>query len=184
MKCEHTNVAALRSQRGFTLVELITIIILLGIVGIAVVPRFTGTSGFAEYAIQKRMINALRNIQLKAMYDTRANFCYKLLLDTDSSPEFGPPTGSFLSGQETASCGSAIDFTSDAFLRSDAGEIASEALNLASTDGTNNISYIQFSSLGKPVTSASNCALGCTLSITGEDTVNVCIASEGYIYAC
>jgi len=174
----------LSTQRGFTLVELITIIILLGIMSIAVVPRFTGTSGFAEYAIQKRMLNALRNIQLKAMHDTRANFCYKLILDTDTTPEFGPPTDSFLNGQEAASCATNIDFASNAFLRSDAGEMSDEGLSLQFNDGTNSISYIAFTSMGQPLTSANNCASGCEISISGEDSVGICIANQGYIYAC
>lgn len=180
----NTPMIVIKAQQGFTLVELITVVILLGIVSISIAPRFTGSTGFSEFAFQKRALSALRNIQLKSMYDTRPNFCYKFILDTDASPEFGPNTASFLAGQESASCVDTIDFSSDGYLRTDSGEMAAESLSLNALDGVLPISFLQFDSLGQPSSSAGSCSAGCTISFIGEQSANVCIASEGYIYAC
>lgn len=173
------------AQQGFTLVELITVILLLGIVSIVIVPRFSGTSGFAEYAMQKRVVSAMRNIQLKAMNDTRSGYCYRMIFDLDSTnPQFGPSTANYLSGQQAASCATSIDNSSEAFMRSQVNEIAQEGLILNALDGANSISFIQFDNMGRPSTNVSNCASTCRISLTGESTAAICVESEGYVYAC
>ena len=173
-----------KAQHGFTLIELIIVIILISIVALVAVPRFTGTSGYTEYTMQKRLIAALRNLQLKAIYDTRTDFCYKMVLDTDSSPEFGPTTASYLSGQELTSCAATIDFTSEAYTRTDLGEMANDSLMFSALDAVTAITFIEFDNIGRAVTDVGTCAASCTFSFSGESNANVCIASEGYIYAC
>lgn len=179
---QHAKV--LKPQLGFTLVELITVIILLGIMSIAVMPRFTGSSGYSEYAVQKRLLSALRNIQLKSMHDTRTDYCYKLNFDTSTSPEFGPPTASFLPGQQSASCGNTIDYTSSSYLRSDLGELANDKLSLQFNDGTSSASFMQFTNRGTPITDVGSCSSGCEISVIGEDAAKICVASEGYVRVC
>lgn len=182
---KHLIIAPKQAQQGFTLVELVTIIILLGIVSIAAVPRFTGTDGFTEYALQKRLISALRNVQLKSMYDTRSDYCYKMIINTSSgNTGFGPTTSSYLAGQQVSSCSNAVDASSNDFLRASSAEIEGEGITFTALDGSTPISFIQFSNLGYAQTSAGSCAGGCTFSFTGESSADICIASEGYIYAC
>lgn len=175
-----------KAQQGFTLVELIIVIIVLGILALTILPRFTGSSGFAEYALQKQLLGALQNTQLKAMYDTRNNFCYKINLITGTSPTsaFGPSTASYLVGNESNSCGSVVDNSSPYFLRTEAGQISSDGIALTALDNTTPISYVQFDNMGRPFTSAGRCANGCTISFTGESIAKVCIANEGYVHAC
>ena len=181
---KNTKPSPIKAQQGFTLVELITVILLMSIVAIVAVPRFTGSSGYTEFVMQKRMLAALRNLQLKAIYDTRTDVCYKMIFDTDSSPEFGPTTASYLPGEELASCDSTIDFNSQPYTRSELGEMASDTLTFSALDAAAAITYVQFDNIGKAVTDIGTCSATCTLSFTGESSANVCIASEGYIYAC
>jgi MSHA pilin protein MshC len=54
-------------QTGFTLVELIVVIILLGILSVYAAPRLFGTSGFSVYAAQEQAITIIRQIQLGSM---------------------------------------------------------------------------------------------------------------------
>lgn len=175
-----------QAQQGFTLVELVTVVILLGVLALAVAPRFMGSSGFVEYALQKRLIASLRNTQLKAMFDTRSSFCYRTILVTGSSSSaaFGPSSKSYLSGNESASCSTNIDSTSPSFLRSSDGEINAEGISLSALDNSTSITYLQFDNYGKPYTSAGTCASGCVISFTGESTAKICVADQGYVYAC
>lgn len=173
------------AQSGFTLVELISVLVLIAIISLVVVPRFTGSSGFAEYAMQQRLVSALRNMQQKAMYDTRANFCYRTIFNTtNNSARFGPTTNSYVSGQEAASCGNSISANSPSFLSSDVGEIDSEDLVFTALDNATSITFLQFDNIGRPISSAGTCASGCKLGFVGESTVSVCIESQGYVYAC
>lgn len=176
--------ASTKAQQGFTLIELVTIVILLSIIAIVAIPRFTGSSGFTEYAMQKRFLGALRNLQLKAIYDTRAEFCYRLVVDTAASPEFGPTTASYLTGEDAISCSNTIDYTAAGFTRSELGEMADDSLTFLALDAATAINYIQFDNIGRASTDAGICASNCTFSFSGESTVSVCVASEGYIYAC
>ncbi len=172
------------AQQGFTLVELITVVILLSIIAIAVVPRFTGSSGYSEFALQKRLLSALRNTQLKAMYDTRTDFCYKLVFAAPLEPAFGPTTHSYLDGNQAASCGNTIDFSSDSFLRTDEGEVAASNVSFSAQDNTAAITFIQFDNLGRAITSAGSCASACTFTFTDESAAKVCVEDEGYVHAC
>ena len=65
---------------GFSLIELVSVIILLGIVATVVFPRFSSRDGFAEYAIRDQFISLYRLAQQRAMYDHSAN-CYSINVD-------------------------------------------------------------------------------------------------------
>jgi MSHA pilin protein MshC len=183
---QRSNNDSLRAQQGFTLVELITVVILLGILAIAVAPRFSDRSGYSEFSLQQRLIAALRNTQLKAMYDTRSDFCYRMILQvaTNGNHQFGPSSASYVNGQQSNSCGVSIDAASDDFLRSEDGEIQSAGLQMQTRDGASAFNYIQFDNLGRPQSNAGSCASTCTVTFSGESDTRICVESQGYIYAC
>lgn len=54
-------------QRGFTLVELVTIVVLLGILGAVVMPRFFGRSVFESRGFYDQVISTLRYAQKAAI---------------------------------------------------------------------------------------------------------------------
>jgi MSHA pilin protein MshC len=170
---------------GYTFIELITVLILIGIVSTVAVSRFIGTDGFAEYTYQNRLISSLRNMQQRAMHDNRAGFCFQVnLVSGAATPAFGPPSVNFVLGNEANTCGSGIDISND-FLSTTATEIASEKLTLTASDGgVNSLTYIGFDGLGKPLTNLSNCSSGCQVSFAGTDSASVCVESQGYVYAC
>lgn len=55
------------SQHGFTLVELITVIIILGFVAVAIVPRFVQPGNFESRTASDTLISSLRQAQQLAM---------------------------------------------------------------------------------------------------------------------
>jgi MSHA pilin protein MshC len=56
-----------QQQHGFTLIELVTVITILGLIAVAVVPRFTTTSSFETRTAQDQLISAIRQAQQLAM---------------------------------------------------------------------------------------------------------------------
>jgi MSHA pilin protein MshC len=171
-----------RETTGFTLVELIIVIILISILSVAAFTRFSGTSGFAEYTYQARLISTLRNMQTRAMHDNRDGYCFKVIFDTSATPAFGPPTLTYAPiGDKDDTCGSAIDFSNPDYLTTNATEMSKESLSLTTTP---NFAYIDFDVLGRPTQDGADCSASCKITLTGEATVSVCIESEGYIHAC
>ncbi|WP_371193521.1 type II secretion system protein [Glaciecola sp. SC05] len=173
-----------QQQRGFSLVELITVIIVLGTVAIVAAPRFSSTDTFAEYALQQRLQTAMRTIQIQSMYDTRPNYCYKINFVSGNASAFGPPTQNFQAGNETQSCATIIDYSVPRYLRTDANELSAQGINLEALDSGLNITQITFNSLGQPFTSAGSCAGGCEFTFSGGDSAKLCVSSEGYVHAC
>lgn len=169
---------------GFTLVELVVIIMLIGTLAVSVFSRISGSSGYAEFTYQARLISTLRNMQTRAMFDTRPNYCFQINLQT-SPPAFGPPTLSYTSGDASDTCATSIDFTNPDYLATTNVEMDSAEVNL-STIGDTSLTFNQmgFDNLGRPVTNGPTCESTCRIELTGEQTAAVCIESQGYIHAC
>jgi len=57
----------IRANRGFTLVEAILVIVLIGIISAVVVPRFVGSSSFNPIIVRDQIIATVRNAQQNAL---------------------------------------------------------------------------------------------------------------------
>jgi MSHA pilin protein MshC len=158
-----------RLNQGFTLMELIIVIIILGILSVTVAPKFFTAKGFSEYGYRTDVIAKLRLIQIKAMQQTQAtpqannSYCHRVLLtdtklgtpdDCDDTPSFDSPW------QDSATKVKIADQDNITF----------------SSNITGN-SFV-FDSMGRP-----SCAAACKITINGEQTISVQIESEGYIHA-
>ncbi|WP_310650128.1 MULTISPECIES: prepilin-type N-terminal cleavage/methylation domain-containing protein [unclassified Colwellia] len=145
-------------SQGFTLIELIIVIIILGILSVTVAPKFFTAKGFSEYGYRTDVIAKLRLIQLKAMQQTQADNseCHRVLLTTT---KLGTPDV----------CASSEDNATKV-------QIADQDKVTFSSNITNN-SFL-FDSMGRP-----SCTAPCQITITGEQTISVQIESEGYIHA-
>ena len=159
--------------------------IILGILSVYALPKFSGASGYSEYTYQNRLISVLRNMQIRAMQDSRPGFCHQInFVSTSSQVAFGPTASGFASGNNLANCDTTIDFTAPDFLRTSATEIQDANVSMSALDGTTAMSGINFNSFGAPGTSVSSCSAGCTVTFTGDSNAQVCIESEGFIHAC
>lgn len=171
-------------QRGFSLVELIIIVIILGILSITVAPRFMDARGFSEYAYQTKLESALRKIQLQAMQDSRPNICVKMNFVNGSNGSFGIPTEDFSLANAAATCANSIDYNSADYKRTDVSELQNASLVLQATDSGNVMQSMQFTSMGKPISDVGACADTCVIAISGLEQASVCIESQGYVHAC
>ncbi|NQY62202.1 MAG: prepilin-type N-terminal cleavage/methylation domain-containing protein [Alteromonadaceae bacterium] len=142
-------------SRGFTLIELILVILLIGILAVTVTPKFFTSEGFEEYTYQAEVITKLRAIQYRAMQQTTDSYdnCHnieiqkkKLLL-------------SYCSG------GDEVDIDVD------------HNVEFATTG----ITSFKFDQMGRP--SCDTCGTGVTITLVGSGKAIVKIESEGYIHA-
>lgn len=160
-------------KSGFTLIELVIVIILLGILAATAIPKLVGNNGFEAQAYRDQLLQLLKTVQQQAMScddDCRKNVggnartdnsyaCNKVIIesnrfgipadcnDTGLPDSFNPPQ---LGISQTEADSSAIRFSSHT---------------------------IEFDPLGV----ASSCA-GCDISIIGEQTLLIRIESQGYIH--
>lgn len=149
---------------GFTLIELIVVIILIAIMAAAVLPKFLTSNGFEEYTYRDELIIKLRAIQLRTMQQTNGSTCLEIGFTSTKigllAPEL-PCNSSNYAGDSTTV------------------EIDDTVIKFSISE---NLSSFSFSSLGKPEGCAvTPCEI--TLTVIGESNPQLKINSEGYIYA-
>jgi MSHA pilin protein MshC len=175
--------------KGFTLIELVVVIIVLGILAVSAGARFSDSTGYAEYTYQARLISSLRNMQTRAMHDNRAGYCFQInFINTTATADaaFGPPILDYITNTTTtidATCATDIDFGNPDYLRTSAIEMSDEGVSLSTTPS---FDFIDFDGLGRPIASnqTPTCAAQCKITLTGETAVSVCVESQGYVHAC
>jgi len=161
-------------KQGFTLIELIVVVLLLSVLAVSVFPKISNTSDYTYISQRDQTISLLRNVQQRAMQNTQdSNSCHLVRFN---SGVIG------LSAKNTdGSCGTGLataDGDVDDFLRVEVEDsyTAKNALG-------NNISSMAFNDLGQPILDSDSCASsGCVIALS--DDHKVCIESEGYIHVC
>ncbi|OUR77241.1 MSHA biogenesis protein MshC [Colwellia psychrerythraea] len=174
----------MKLNRGFTLIELITVIILVGILAVAVLPKFDGTASYEAHTHRAQLISALRLTQQRAMQqtDTSGGYCHQLIFDNDSLvSRYGIPDR--VDCNVTTFSGLMPEWQPDAT----GFEVESKYQVSFGIQGKNNPSAITFDNMGRPVsnaTIANNCVGGCIINIQSSiETLQIQIESEGYIHA-
>ena len=171
---------------GFTLLELIIVIILISSLSVVAYSRFSGKASYAEFTYQARLVSVLRNMQTRAMHDTRNEYCFQINFYS-SNAAFGPPVLNYTTGSASDTCLTDIDFNNPGYLTTSEAEMADAEVSLSTLPS---FSFIAFNSLGQPVDGAGLLACDsednkmCKVILTGKKEVSVCIESEGYIHAC
>jgi MSHA pilin protein MshC len=154
-------------NKGFTIIELILVIILMGILAVTVAPKMFNSEGFQEYAYQAEVITTLRNIQLKAMQQTDDGICHEVTITSkllDITSICNNPTKAQTDQEKEWRYVPHVQI-----------EDGHNVLFQVSGVTTN----FSFDSLGRPV----GCSTPCQIILQGTDNVIVQIESEGFIHA-
>ncbi len=159
------NRTSVLNARGFTLVELVTVVVLLGIVLVTVTPRFFSRDGFGDYAARDQIIAAARLAQQRAMYDHSANACYRLHINNNVI------AAQRLDGANYVNIGPTKEWLDGIVIDS----------------ASVNNSTVYFDGLGNPLSSnVADCAGAITqadIAINGSSGLSVRINTSGYVQA-
>ncbi|MCS0356632.1 type II secretion system protein [Vibrio diabolicus] len=152
------------SALGFTLMELILVIVLLSILSLFAASRFMGSGNFSAYALQERVISVIRQVQVNRM---QSNFEKK----TDNSFRLQVSSSCIGSVAACTLTGSAQDARSDV--------VIDKSAKFSLTNAVTN--PIEFNLLGNPINSASG---GVSILIEdkhGRSRCQVEINTQGYV---
>ncbi|MCS6160229.1 pilus assembly FimT family protein [Shewanella baltica] len=153
-------------QAGFTLVELVTTIILISILAVIVLPRLFTQSSYSAYSLRNEFISELRQVQQKALNNT--DRCFRVTVSGT-----GYQVSQFSARNGAACSGTAL---SPNPLYSQAFQGGAQ-LVLMSTNSSN--FSLDFNINGRPSLACN----GPCINVIANDTVMINVSSEGYIYA-
>lgn len=148
------------NAKGFTLIELIVVIIVLGILSTTVAPKFFTSNGFSEYAYRADIIAKLRLIQTRAMQQVNEP-CHQVMV---TKSQLGKAT-----------CKPPFEFVNQVAQRATLVTVDSNDSIVFSPDGLT----FSFDNMGR----INGCNSPCEIVIKGEEALTVIIESEGYIHA-
>lgn len=169
---------------GFTLVELIVVIVLLAIISVYASSKYMGASRFSSAAAQEQVLSILRQVQITAMQSNtsnNSNSCRSILM---ASNQFGVTQACQSQGMSSAALSDYSKDTNQQQL-----ELIQLSYDFNSVSGA--VSELSFDLLGRPamVTSAATTSLcsnsDCRITITtpsSNESRSVCINREGFIY--
>lgn len=169
------------NNKGFSLIELIVVIILISILAVSVAPKFDGTASYEAHTHRAQLISALRLTQQRAMQQTNSTdgFCHQIVFD-DVATRYGIPDR--LDCDNTTFPLPLSDWVPDA-----TGHLVDSRYQVSfvviDKNGTtlNNPQKVAFDWMGRP---SGACEGGCEINVVrpSETTLKITIEPEGYIH--
>ncbi len=168
MHSKNLNHSNNQKALGFTLIELIVVIILISIMSVTVLPKFFSSNGFEEFTYRDEIITKLRAIQLRSMQQTSDGMCNVIQVETTilGLQATDPDTGLCTAGYS----GDTTTVTVD----------SNHSVSFTLSEG---LTSFNFSTLGRPIGCIVEDPCEITITVTGENSLEILINSEGYINA-
>jgi MSHA pilin protein MshC len=164
----------MNKKRGFTTIELVTVIIIVAILAVNIIPKFDSTSTYQAHTHRAQLISALRLTQQRAMQQTDGNYCHQLIINTQ---RYGIDDRTDCSKTDIERATWSPDFT---------GYIVESGNNITFSMGAATSVIIRFDWLGRPNDTGSDCNgnSGCIITVTSAvESLDIKIEAEGYIHA-
>lgn len=154
----------LQHHRGFTLIELIVVLVIIGVLAVSLVPRFFDGAGTNEYLYRDQALSLMQRQQMQALQCTN---CGPVGFQVTSF-SINPAPGIGCENNASQLCISERDRSSI--------RLSPVSFN----------SDLYFNSLGQPVTQTGvrRCSGSCQLNVQGSVTLAICIEYEGYVHLC
>ena len=179
------------NNKGFTLIELIVVIILIGILAVTVAPKFEGTAGYEAHTHRAQLISALRLTQQRAMQQTNmnpnatagtANFCHQIVFDAATDyARYGVPNRRNCDDLSFPTPNPIESWVPDA-----TGHLVDSRYQITFNIVKDNVvvakpASVGFDWLGRPTR---DCNGGCEIHVIrpGEESLIITIEEEGYIH--
>ncbi|MGL5026084.1 MAG: type II secretion system protein [Shewanella oncorhynchi] len=157
---------SMSKQAGFTLVELVTTIILISILAVVVLPRLFTQSSYSAYSLRNEFISELRQVQQKALNNT--DRCFRVTVSGT-----GYQVSQF-SARNGAVCSGTALSPNPLYTQAFQGGAQLVLVSPNSSDFS-----LDFDIDG----STSLACNGPCINVIANDTVMINVSSEGYIYA-
>lgn len=157
---------SMSKQAGFTLVELVTTIILISILAVVVLPRLFTQSSYSAYSLRNEFISELRQVQQKALNNT--DRCFRVTVSGT-----GYQVSQF-SARNGAVCSGTALSPNPLYTQAFQGGAQLVLVSPNSSDFS-----LDFDIDG----STSLACNGQCINVIANDTVMINVSSEGYIYA-
>lgn len=155
----------LSTNIGFTIIELIVVILIISILAVTIAPKFFNSTGFQEYTYQAEVITKLRSIQLRAMQQTNSSECHTVLVTTSALGIPDPCDSTLPDGWQGENEDTLESGTTNVKVNT----------NHDVTFSPTGFSFT-FDGMGRP-----SCGT-CLIKVTGDSELTIKIESEGYIH--
>ena len=150
-------------NKGFTLIELCIVMVVIGVFFSVFGPRYINDSGFEAPAVRAETISTLRAIQQNAMQNTQTSHCVLI-------------TEKILGQPNTCNVEYLLTF-SDTWTGDDNTSVIIEGNDANYTQSQ----FFTFDSLGRPICERTPCPID--IIIEGTPQLTIRIEAEGYIHA-
>lgn len=161
----------MNKNKGFTTIELVTVIIIVGILAVNILPKFDGTGSYQAHTHRAQLISALRLTQQRAMQrtDPNSHYCHQLVIEADRY------------GVDNSSANCALQNINHSSWKPDlTGHIIEQGNSISFSIAGETAKIITFDWLGRP---GGDCEKGCTITVDSDiETLAIEIEAEGYIH--
>lgn len=161
------------NNKGFSLIELIVVILLISILAVSVAPKMDNTASYEAHTHRAQLISALRLTQQRAMQQTNASdgFCHEIIFDKDKA-RYGIPN--------RTSCIVTSPIFPSGWIADGTGHTVDKRYQVTfNIDGAANPQTVGFDWMGRPT---GDCAGGCQINVVSSvESLKIFIEVEGYI---